>query len=714
MTDNNHQVNNQIEIWGGVECTVNRVGNDFYDQLERNGHSIRIDDLVMFADLGIKAIRYPVLWERVAPISPTEFDWKWSDDRLNLLRTLDIRPIIGLLHHGSGPMYTSLIDPDFPRKFADYARAVAERYPWVENYTPINEPLTTARFSCLYGFWYPHMKDERAFGQAILNQCRGISMAMSEIRNVNTNARLIQTEDLGKVWSTPHMAYQAKFDNLRRWLSFDILCGKLKPEHPMWQYLDMYGIEPDEIKKFADNPCIPDIVGINHYITSERFLDEHLEHYPEHYHGGNFQEPYVDIEAVRVSCEAPAGPKKLLREAWDRYNLPIAVTECHIGCSREEQMRWFWEVWNTARSLRMNDIDIRAVTAWSLLGAYDWNSTLTRCDCNYESGVYDAGCSKSPKPTVLAKMIRSLAKKSTYDHSLLDVPGWWHRPERLHYFPAETQPESSDPSDLALQERLTRPVLITGATGTLGSAFARICDNRAIPYDLLTRQDMDITDIESVEKALELYKPWAVINTAGYARVDDAENEPDICRMINAKGPENLAKLCARENISLVTISSDLVFNGKSNQPYIESDRPQPLNVYGMSKLEGEQLVLNTFSSALIIRTSAFFGPWDEYNFITNTLTNLSKGMQVYPAMDSTVSPTYLPDLVNTILDLMIDEENGIWHVANNGAVTWHDLAIEAARRADLNTRLIQPRRTCDLYLQHPDLLTAFSAARNR
>ncbi|MET0375841.1 MAG: dTDP-4-dehydrorhamnose reductase, partial [Rhizorhabdus sp.] len=104
-------------------------------------------DIDLFAELGFAAVRFPALWERVAPARPDERDWSWCDTRLARLRELAIRPILGLVHHGSGPAYTSLLDHAFATGLADYAGAAAARYPWLEEWTPVNEPLTTARFS---------------------------------------------------------------------------------------------------------------------------------------------------------------------------------------------------------------------------------------------------------------------------------------------------------------------------------------------------------------------------------------------------------------------------------------------------------------------------------------------------------------------------------------------------------------------------------------
>jgi dTDP-4-dehydrorhamnose reductase len=185
-----------LELWAGVECTVNRVGDQYFDQLEQNGHATRLDDLNLFAELGVSAMRYPILWERTAPNGPKQADWSWADERLGRMQELGIRPIVGLVHHGSGPRHTSLIDPTFAPGLAEFAQAFADRYPWVEHYTPVNEPLTTARFSGLYGHWYPHGRDDLTFMRALLTQCRAVALSMAAIRKVNPKAQLIQTEDL--------------------------------------------------------------------------------------------------------------------------------------------------------------------------------------------------------------------------------------------------------------------------------------------------------------------------------------------------------------------------------------------------------------------------------------------------------------------------------------------------------------------------------------
>jgi len=683
-----------MELWAGVECTVNRVGDQYSDQLERSGHALRSRDLERLATLGVRRLRYPILWERTAPESLDNLDWSWADERLSTLRSLGLMPIVGLVHHGSGPRYTNLLDPEFPEKLAQYAAAVARRYPWVTDYTPVNEPLTTARFSCLYGHWYPHKRDALSFARALLAQCRGTVLSMRAIRAVNPAAQLIQTEDLGKTFSTPTLAYQAEFENERRWLTFDLLCGRLVPHTPMWDYLRWLGIDEAEMQWFVDNQTAPEVLGVNHYITSERFLDERIARYPTQSHGGNGNHIYADVEAVRVRAAGVAGPKEILREMWERYRLPLAVTEIHLGCTREEQLRWLKEVWEAAVELRSQQVNVKAVTAWAAFGTFDWNSLCTSESGCYEPGLFDLR-SPLPRPTALSSMIKTIAAGETFDHPVLDTPGWWHRWNRFSYTPVSNHLEQTlSPGSRSVKRGgdASRCVLITGGRGTLAQALGRICTERGLAYQLLSRDQLDIADRDSVLSAFDRYQPWAVVNAAGYVRVDDAEADAERCMRENVVGPVCLAKECERNQLPLVTFSTDLVFDGLKNEPYVESDACSPLNVYGRSKAEAELRVLEHNSNALVIRTSAFFGPWDRFNFVHAVLDTLTKGRPFIAASDISISPTYVPDLVNAVLDLLIDAEHGIWHLANAGTVTWAEFARLAAAKAGHAMEGVQAR----------------------
>ncbi|HZH98077.1 MAG TPA: family 1 glycosylhydrolase [Fimbriimonadaceae bacterium] len=672
----------QLELWGGIECTINRVQDLYLDQLGLSGHYGRLSDFDLLAEIGIKVIRYPVLWEKVSP-TPDAEDWSWADQSLGRLRDLGIEPVVGLVHHGSGPAHTSLLDPKFPEMLAEFARKVAERYSWVRMFTPINEPLTTARFSGLYGHWYPHGRDVATFATCLSTEIKATIEAMRAIRSVNPDAMLVQTEDLGKTHSTELLQYQANFENERRWLALDLLCGRVNPRSPGIKHLSKGGMSRGELDWFEENACPPNLLGINYYVTSERYLDENLSLYPKWTHGGNRRHRYADVEAVRVEHLGITGVGARLREAWDRYRLPLAVTESHLSCTREEQIRWVNEAWEAAGTLRNEGVDVRALTVWSLFGAFDWNSLLTRSDGFYEPGAFDLR-SGEPRKTALTSFMKELAQHGKSSRDILQVPGWWRRQIRVEY------PQKIGEDSLERYEKPdSRRLLITGATGTLGKAFARICELRGLPYILASRQDMEISNPQSVSSFLSEAKPWAVVNTAGYVRVDDAEEDWETCHRDNTLGAAALAECCADAGVPLVTFSSDLVFDGRSSSPYIESDNPSPLNHYGRSKAAAEKLVMDIHPDSLVVRTSAFFGPWDQYNFVRAVLETLARGDVFRAAADQVVSPTYVPDLVNATLDLLIDGEFGLRHLANAGEVDWAELARMVADHAGLDSRLV-------------------------
>jgi dTDP-4-dehydrorhamnose reductase len=684
-----------MELWGGLECTVNRVGSQYFDQLELSGHAGRSSDIERIASLGIRTVRYPILWERTAPSTPREADWSWSDERMELLEQHGITPIVGFVHHGSGPRHTSLLDDQFAEKLADYARAVAERYPQIRYVTPINEPLTTARFSTLYGHWYPHRRSWRDFANAVVNQCLATRAAIKAMREVIPSVKFVQTEDLGRVYSTQRLAYQAAFENERRWLTFDLLTGRVDQSHSMWKHLALDELMEEQLHSLRDDPSPPDIIGVNYYVTSDRFLDERIDLHPEDVVGGNGRDRYADVEAVRAVEEGIAGHKAILCEAWERYRIPLAVTEVHLGCTREHQLRWLREAWQGACDARRAGCDVVAVTAWALFGSFGWDSLVTRRPFTYEPGAFDVR-SPQPRETAIAKLVRELAASGSCDHPAADTTGWWREDARLS---VPSFSAGGQRSGAVCGSVTPRPVLITGARGTLGSAFARCCEKRGLEAVAMSHSQLDIANAASVRRAIDIFKPWAIINAAGYVRVDDAESDRSRCYRANVEGVSVLARACSRAGIPLVTFSSDLVFDGSKPTPYVESDCTAPLNVYGASKVAAELCVAELHRDSLVIRTSAFFGPWDEWNFPLQSLLQIAHGIPLDAACDLIVSPTYVPDLVDASLDLLIDGETGIWHLANSGAASWSDLARDIASRAGFSPDLVRPLTSAALGL---------------
>jgi dTDP-4-dehydrorhamnose reductase len=681
-----------LELWGGHECTVNRIGDRFFDQTVRSGHQDRLSDLQRFADLGVKALRYPVLWERVSPDRADQRDWSWTDERLGELQKLGVRVIAGLVHHGSGPRYTHLLDDGFATGLADHARAAALRYPWIKDWTPVNEPLTTARFSALYGHWYPHARDEGAFFSALLNQIDAVRLSMKAIREVIPDARLIQTDDLGHTFATPPLEHQAAFDNERRWLGWDLLTGRLAPGDVMWRRMAEHGLEARVAALVAD-PCPPDVVGVNYYLSSERFLDHRADRYPLHCRGHNFEQSFADVEAVRAVSPGPMGIERLVLATFERYGLPIAVTECHNGCTREEQMRWLGETWESAVRLRQRGVPILAVTVWSLLGAFDWNRLLTVDGGHYEVGVFDLRAPEGPRPTAMADLCRQLADEglgaAMERHPVMAGPGWWSRDIRYIYEPVRPANARGRRSWRHVGGAEARPILITGESGVLGRALARACEHRGLPFVLTDRRELAINDASAIERALNHFDPWAVMNAAGFSAIDEAEQTPQACLESNGLAVERLVEACDSRGVRLVGFSSDQVFDGRQSRPYVETDTPHPLNIYGRSKALAEQAMARA-ADALMIRTGAFFSPDDEFNFAHHVVHALSRRQVFAAAGDLIVSPTYLYDLVEHALNLLIDGERGVWHLANIGETSWADFARALAAALDLDERLVQ------------------------
>jgi dTDP-4-dehydrorhamnose reductase len=424
--------NRALELWGGVECTLNRVDDVYFDQLATSGHLTHFNkDLARFTELGIRTFRTALHWERFEQ----SHSWTSWDNWLSTMQALGVRPIVGLVHHGSGPKSTNLLDPLFPEKLAAYALQVAQHFPHVLDYTPVNEPQTTGRFACLYGLWYPHHRDMRSYVRSLLNQVKGIVLAMQAIRKVQPAARLIHTEDGGRTFATPPLeSYRVEREH-RRWLGIDLLCGRVNSGHPLFAFLLDHGITSEEVRWFTLNPCPPDILGLNYYVTSDRFLDHRLGLYPPRAGGDTGDEPLVDIEAVRVRAEGINGIGAMLSEAWDRYHLPLAVTEVHLGCEPVEQTRWLAEAWREAQAARKSGVDVRAITAWALLGSFNWCHLCTQDTGSYEPGVFDLSGGDSPTRTPLADLAARLAQGQEPDGSS-NLPKWWCDCSRLTMPPA--------------------------------------------------------------------------------------------------------------------------------------------------------------------------------------------------------------------------------------------------------------------------------------
>jgi dTDP-4-dehydrorhamnose reductase len=209
-------------------------------------------------------------------------------------------------------------------------------------------------------------------------------------------------------------------------LGTDLLCGRVDRRHPLSSWLRAAGATEAELAWHLEWPCVPDVFGCNYYPTSERLLDPHLGRWPAETHGGNGRHRYADVAAVR--CRELRGVARLLTDVWERYQRPVAITECHLGCTREEQLRWLLEVWDEVGLARSRGVPVVAFTPWAMLGSYDWHCLMVRDEGRYEPGLFDVR-GPIPRPTALAAAVRTLAAGGRPEHPTLDGPGWWRRPK---------------------------------------------------------------------------------------------------------------------------------------------------------------------------------------------------------------------------------------------------------------------------------------------
>ncbi len=228
-------------------------------------------------------------------------------------------------------------------------------------------------------------------------------------------------------------------------------------------------------------------------------------------------------------------------------------------------------------------------------------------------------------------------------------------------------------------------VLVTGSKGMLGTDLAEILGYRhaVVGVDI---DEMDITDRQAVAERIGFWMPDVVIHTAAFTDVDGSERKADVAHRVNAEGAENVALACRAWGAHLIHLSTDYVFDGRKETPYAESDPPNPLGVYGKSKLEGEQRVRRACPEACIVRTAWMYGRAGK-NFVQAILAQARPGAVIRVVSDQRGSPTYTRDLARALQVLAEKRFAGIYHVTNAGSCTWCEFAekiLEVSCRSDV------------------------------
>ena len=236
-----------------------------------------------------------------------------------------------------------------------------------------------------------------------------------------------------------------------------------------------------------------------------------------------------------------------------------------------------------------------------------------------------------------------------------------------------------------------KQVLVTGANGQLGKSIKRISPNfKGLKFVFTDVADLDITNSEEVNTFFESNALDYCINCAAYTSVDKAEEETDKAYLINATAVKNLAEACKKSGAVLIHISTDFVFDGTKRTPYTEEDMPNPLSVYGKSKLKGEEHVQESCDRHFIVRTSWLYSEYGN-NFVKKMLRLAETRKQISVVNDQIGSPTYAGDLAEFILKVISSESTayGLYHYSNLGAISWYDFAVEIFRQHQKNVHVV-------------------------
>lgn len=231
-------------------------------------------------------------------------------------------------------------------------------------------------------------------------------------------------------------------------------------------------------------------------------------------------------------------------------------------------------------------------------------------------------------------------------------------------------------------------VVVTGAKGQLGMDVMSMLQKQG-KYQAFGfgRQELDITNLKQVQETMEQINPDIIIHAAAFTNVDLAEVEQDLAYQINGIGTKNIAVAASKQKSKLVYISTDYVFNGNSTQPYNEFDSPEPIGVYGKTKLAGEEFVRAIHDQFFIVRTSWIYGE-HRHNFVKKMLSLAQEKKQISVVDDQIGSPTYTIDLINSILDLIDTDKYGIYHISNSGGCSWYEFAKAIFEEANLSVDL--------------------------
>ena len=374
----------------GIENSVPTIngGRTRVDQMESCGHYRHWrEDFDLVEEMGIEYLRFgPPIHKTL--LAPGKYDWEFADLAFAELKRRNIVPIVDLCHFGVPDWLGDFQNPDFPKQFCSYALAFAERYPWIQLYTPVNEMYICATFSARYGWWNEQLSNERAFVTALKHIVKANVLAMQEILKVRPDAIFIQSESSEYFHAESPAAIQpAEVMNSQRFLSLDLNYGR-RVDSEMYEYLTDNGMTREEYHFFLNNRMKQHcIMGNDYYATNEHRVSAD--------------------GSTRASGEI-FGYSEITRQYHDRYRLPVMHTETNLveGPMGTEAVDWLWKQWANVLRVRNDGVPIVGFTWYSLTDQTDWDSALREVNGHVNPlGLYDLDRKIRPVGVAYKKLI---------------------------------------------------------------------------------------------------------------------------------------------------------------------------------------------------------------------------------------------------------------------------------------------------------------------
>lgn len=329
------------------------------DEYELTDHYQRWQgDLDLVRALGVRVMRYGLPWHRIAP-GPQQRDWSWCDRVMERLRDCGIEPILDLVHYGlPGWLNGAYLAPDFPRRMADHAAEVAQRYSWVRWFTPMNEPRIAAWYCGRLGWWPPYRASWRGFVAVLMAACRGIVASARAIRQVRPEAVIahVDASDLFVAADERLLAVSEHRQQLV-FLALDLIFGRVVGDHPLHGWLLDRGVTEADLDWFRLNASVPDVIGVNLY---PMFTLKRLELVRDRVH---VRMPYATGELL----------EQVIEQYRDRYRLPLFVSETASRGAVVRRQRWLADSVAAVARLRDRGIPVLGYTWWPLFGLVAWS-----------------------------------------------------------------------------------------------------------------------------------------------------------------------------------------------------------------------------------------------------------------------------------------------------------------------------------------------------